>query len=294
VAEGVVIQIEKLSYTYLRGTPFQVPALNNIDLYIHRNESVGVIGPTGSGKSTLLHHMNGLFRPQQGDLQVYGMRLGDPEVNIREVRRRVGLVFQNPEDQLFEQYVGDDVAFGPRNYHRSKEEVREVVRSALSMVGLPFSFKDRLIAELSLGEKRRVALAGVFAMETEMLVLDEPTASLDPEGRRELLNILKGWRSVKGRTMVVVSHSIEDIVELADRILVMAEGRIVFDGGTRELFRGKDLIHSVQLVPPVSRQVIYELFERGFLPAENVFEHEALSNEEVAEYLGGILHARRI
>jgi energy-coupling factor transport system ATP-binding protein len=290
MAEGPVIRVEDLSYVYLRGTPLQVMALDRVNLHIHRNESLGIVGPTGSGKSTLLHHLNGLFRPQQGEVTVHGMSLSDPHTDIREVRRRVGLVFQNPEDQLFERYAGDDVAFGPRNFDLTKDEVRERVRTALHMVGLPFSFKDRLTAELSLGEKRRVGLAGVFAMQTDVLVLDEPTASLDPGGRRELIGILKRWREVSGRAMVLVSHNIEDVIELADQMVVMLEGRIAFSGRTRELFRDKDIVRSYQLVPPVALQLIYELAERGVHWAEHVSGLEAMRTEEVIEYLGELLH----
>jgi len=292
VTQGVVIDVRDLSHAYMPGTPLEVQSLRRVNFRVCRNETVGIVGPTGSGKSTLLYHLNGLLRPQKGEVVVGGIELSNRSADVRRVRSMVGLVFQNPEDQLFEQYAGDDVAFGPRNYDLSKEEIRERVRKALEMVGLPFSFKDRLTADLSLGEKRRVALAGVFALEPEVLVIDEPTASLDPGGRRELIEVLKQWRKAPRRAMVIVSHSMEDILELADRTCVLAEGRMVYSGGTGDLFLDRNLLQAHDLVPPVSLQVVYGLEDRGFILQGKFPGKSLLTTREVAEAVGGMLHGQ--
>ncbi|UCB46151.1 MAG: energy-coupling factor transporter ATPase [Spirochaetota bacterium] len=259
-----VITLKKLSHTYLTGTSLEVRSLHEVDLEVCLGETVGIIGPSGSGKSTLLYHLNGLFRPQSGEVIIFNVPLSDPEADFKDIRRRVGLVFQNPEKQLFERYVGDDIAFGPRNLQLSTIEVREKVREAMNLVGLPFSFKDRLITRLSVGEKRRVAIAGVLAMDPEVLVLDEPVASLDPEGRQDLFHIIDLWRSKKNRAVVIVSHHMEDIVELSDRIYVMTEGEILISGTPERVFSHSGLLMEHGLTLPVTVQLIHRLRAHGY------------------------------
>jgi len=280
-----VIEVRKLTHRYLAGTPLEVQSLRGIDFTLYTDEIVGIVGPTGSGKSTLLCHLNGLIRPQEGDVRVFGVSLADSRADMRMIRKRIGMLFQNPEQQLFERFAGDDVAFGPRNYDLSKEEVREAVRRAMEMVGLPFSYKDRLTADLSLGEKRRLALAGVFALDPEILVLDEPTASLDPEGRRQVLGVLKGWRREPGRSLIVVSHNMEDIAELADRTYLLSDGEVVYSGVTGKLFADRELLLRQGLALTVPLQVVHRLSQNGIsLGKGNV------SARGVAEEIGSVLH----
>jgi len=285
VQKNPVIEVRELSHRYLADTPLEVQSLRSVHFTLYANENVGIVGPTGSGKSTLLYHLNGLIRPQEGDVRVYGVSLSDSKADVRMIRKRIGMLFQNPEQQLFERFAGDDVAFGPRNFNLPREEVRERVRRAMEMVGLPFSCKDRLTADLSLGEKRRLALAGVFALEPEILVLDEPTASLDPEGRMRVLEVLRGWRREPGRSLVVVSHNMEDIAELADRIYLLSGGKMVYSGMTGELFADREFLVRQGLALTVPLQVLHMLSEHGILLGRG-----SLSARDVAEEIGGMLH----
>jgi energy-coupling factor transporter ATPase len=280
-----VIEVRGLSHRYLAGTPLEVQSLRDVHFTLCTNENVGIVGPTGSGKSTLLYHLNGLIRPQEGDVRVYGVSLADSRVDVRMIRKRIGMLFQNPEQQLFERFAGDDVAFGPRNFNLTGEEVRERVRRAMDMVGLPFSYKDRLTADLSLGEKRRLALAGVFALEPEILVLDEPTASLDPEGRKQVLEVLRKWRRKPGHSLVVVSHTMEDIAELADRTYLLSGGEMVYSGMTGELFKDREFLLGQGLSLTVPLQVLHMLSEHGMPLGRG-----SLSARDVAEEIGGMLH----
>jgi len=286
LSEMPVIEVKNLSHTYLPGTPLEVVSLKNVNLQLFKNETVGIIGPAGSGKSTLLHHLNGLLRPMHGDVQIKGISVSGWSGDIRVMRQKIGLVFQNPENQLFKQYAGDDVAFGPRNMNLSQKEVRKRVRNAMKMVGLPFSYKDRLTAGLSLGEKRRLALAGVLAMEPQVLVLDEPTASLDPEGRRELLGILSGWRSEGEKAIVIASHNMEDIVDLSSRVYVLVSGKILLHGATREVFSHYDLLVQNSLSVPAAAEVVFKLARRGYSVSTDV-----LNIEEAAREIKGLFHA---
>ncbi len=289
---GVVIEVKRLFHTYLPDTAMEVQSLNGVDFTVERGETVGVIGPSGSGKSTLLQHLNGLIRISgsgNGEVIVFGMNLSDQSIDMRTVRQKVALLFQNPEDQLFERYTGDDIAFGPRNLGVSKEEVRERVRRAMDMVGLPFSFKDRITGDLSQGEKRRVALAGVFAMEPEVLVLDEPTAGLDPQGKRRLIDVLDRWRSHTGRSMVLVSHTMEDIAELADRVCVLVLGTVVLSGTVPEVFSSYEILLNSGLSVPIAVEIARRLSDEGFTVPENVIQVK-----QVVSVVQGILHAKRV
>ena len=281
-----IITVRALSHTYLQGTPLETRALFGVDLQVQAGETVGIIGPTGSGKSTLLQHLNGLLRPQQGDVLVNDTSLSDPSADIRDIRRRVGLLFQSPEDQLFERYAGDDVAFGPRNLGVPQEEVRRRVRRAMEMVGLPFAFKDRLTADLSQGQRRRLALAGVLALEPQVLVLDEPTAGLDPQGRRALLRTLSAWGSQGEQATVMASHNMEDIAELCDCVHVLVAGEIILRGSPREVFSHYDTLVNCGLSVPVPTEVMIRLLRRGYqVPAD------VLTAEEAAEGIEALIHA---
>lgn len=283
-----LIQVQGLHHTYLRGTPLETTALCGVDLEVGRGEAAGIMGPTGSGKSTLLQFLNGLLTSQAGQVLLDGQDLSDPKTDRRAIRFWVGLLFQHPGDQLFERYLGDDVAFGPRAMGLPREEVRERVRWAMEAVGLPFEqFKDRLTTTLSGGERHKAALAGVLALEPEVLVLDEPTAGLDPRSRRDLLALLHRWREERGGTLVVATHNMEDLAELAERTYLLADGKVMLGGSTRQVFaRGEELAHH-GLSTPQATAVIRALRARG-LP---LFNH-ILTIPEAADQIAALLRHR--
>ncbi len=253
-ASEAVITVSHLAHYYLRGSPLQVQALFDVNLEVRQGEILGIVGQTGSGKSTIIQHFNALLRPHAGSVVALGHDLGAPDLDVMAVRRKVGLVFQAPEAQLFEQYVGDDVAFGPRNLKLPKDQVRERVRVAMESVGLPFEqFKDRITFALSGGQMRRVALAGVLALEPEVLVLDEPTAGLDPAGREQIWGLIRGLHA-RGLTVVVISHNMEELAAAVDRLVVIAGGRVALTGTPRELFAQPQVLASLRLgVPAITR-----------------------------------------
>lgn len=259
-----LIEVRGLWHVYLQNTPLETTALRGVDLEVAERELAAIIGHTGSGKSTLVQHLNGLLRPQRGTVRVAGYDLSDPSVDLRQARRLVGLVFQFPEQQLFEPTVGDDVAFGPRRLGCSREEVRRRVREAMEAVGLGFeTFKDRYTFGLSGGEMRRVAIAGVLALEPRALVLDEPTASLDPRGRVELLDMIKRLRDERGLTVVIVSHNMEEVAELADRVWVMAGGRVALSGETHTVFQQWQRLRELGLGVPQVTRLMHDLADHG-------------------------------
>ncbi len=259
-----VIQVEDLHHTYLPGTPFEAVSLRGVDMRVDEGEIVAIIGPTGSGKSTLIQHFNALIRPQQGNVMVLGRDVSEENLDLKWLRSQVGMVFQSPEQQLFEQYVGDDIAFGPRNLGLDRAEVRQRVRQGMETVGLDFEgFKDRLTFSLSGGEMRKVAIAGVLALQPQILVFDEPTSGLDPETAREFLTRIKEWQHRDRLTIVLVSHDMEAVAHLADRIYVIAEGRSVREGTPREIFSQCDLLRGCGLDLPQIAQVMHGLRDRG-------------------------------
>ena len=273
------LTVRNLSFSYLRGTPLETPALVDVSVDVARGEVVGVVGPTGCGKSTLLQHLGGLLHPQAGHVWVDGVDLANPSTDLRLVRRRVGLVFQSPEAQLFERYVGDDVAFGPRNLGLGRPAVRQRVRDSLEAVGLDFdAFKDRLTLTLSGGERRRVALAGILAMEPDALLLDEPTAGLDPLGREELLDRLRQWQIDRHLTVVISSHNMDDLAYLADRVYVLHQGRNAFDGTARAVFAQASRLQQLGLEAPAMSTLLTTLADSGF-----PVRREALSVREAAD-----------
>ncbi len=280
-----VIDVADLVHFYMRGTPLEVQALFGVDLQVRRGEVIGIIGHTGSGKSTVLQHLNGLLRAHGGSVHVFGQDTADLATDLRAIRRRVGLVFQFPEAQLFEQYVGDDIAFGPRKMGLDHAQVRARVRKAMESVELGFEeYKDRMAIQLSGGERRRVALAGVLALEPEVLVLDEPTAGLDPQGRRHLLGNILALRD-KGVTLVIVSHNMEELAEVSDRIYVLAEGRTVMEGTPADVFGNGAALRAQGLDAPTIMQLADALAAKGLLPPSAMTTRAALV-DAIAPLLG--------
>ena len=252
-----------LDYTYGPGTAFEHHVLKHVNFEIKDGEFVGLIGHTGSGKCTLIQHLNGLIKADSGDILYHGTSIYSEGYKLRELRGRVGLVFQYPEHQLFEADVFSDVCFGPKNLGCSEEEVKKRARHALSLVGMDESFYGRSPFELSGGQKRRVAIAGVLAMRPEMMILDEPTAGLDPRGRDEILNQIERLNRQHGLTILLVSHSMEDVARYVDRIMVMNHGEKVFDGPPREVFLHYRELESMGLAAPQITYVVQGLRERG-------------------------------
>lgn len=280
---GNIIEVEDLRYTYMENTPLAHQALAGVHLSVEEGECVAIIGQTGSGKSTLIQHFNGLLRPQRGKVWVDGQDLSDPALNLRELRRKVGLVFQNPEDQLFEKLVGDDIAFGPFKMGLPLKEVRDRVQWAMEMVGLSFEeMKDRPTYALSGGQKRKVALAGVLALRPKVLVLDEPTAGLDPRSRKELLDRIEGFNRREKLTVIFVSHNMEEVAYLADRVLVMASGKIIAQGTPREIFGNREILLKHQIGAPETVEILYRLQELGYPVDPGAFEVESAAAEIVS------------
>ncbi|MGG4494677.1 energy-coupling factor transporter ATPase [Brevibacillus reuszeri] len=260
-----MVSVKNLSHVYMQGTPLQHRALDQVDLEVAEGECLAIIGHTGSGKSTLIQHFNGLIRPQSGSVVINGLDVSQPKLDIRTLRRQVGLVFQNPEDQLFEKLVGDDVAYGPFKMGLPLEEVRRRVHWAMELVGLSFQeMRDRPTFALSGGQKRKVALAGVLSLQPKVLVLDEPTAGLDPRSRKELLERIRGLNREEKLTVIFVSHNMEEVAQLADRVYVMANGKAVLDGTPRQIFGNQQLLRDYHIGTPESVDILYRLREEGY------------------------------
>ena len=279
-----VITVKNLAHTYLSGTPLSYRALTDVSIQVNEKSAFGIVGVTGSGKSTLLQHLNGLLLPQEGTVKIGPYDMSLPKLDTKAVRRMVGLVFQIPETQLFEQYVGDEIAYGPRLLG-VKENLREQVRWAMDMVGLDFdSYKDRLTFTLSGGERRKVALASVISMKPEILLLDEPAAGLDPAARRELLLKLKQMQA-QGLTLVFSSHQMEDMAVLAERLTVLKDGRDTFTGSTGEVFSQSERLKELGLEPPVVTRVAEGMRKLGW-PLSAGITSRALLIEEVGQLVG--------
>lgn len=271
------IKIKGLNYIYAAGTPFEKAALKDINLEIADGEFAGIIGHTGSGKSTLIQHINGLIRPTSGEIEVDGRKISGQSSSLNTLCREVGLVFQYPEHQLFELTVAKDIAFGPKNLGLPLEEVEQRVKEAAALVGLKEKYMEKSPFELSGGQKRRVAIAGVLAMRPKILILDEPTAGLDPKGRDSILRQIRQLHRQTGATVLLVSHSMEDVAEYVDRVIAMNDGRIVLDGTPREVFSQRDTLLSIGLAVPQITELAYHLRERGFtLPTAVITLEEAL------------------
>ena len=284
----MIIEIENLNYIYNPNTPFEKKALDNINLDIKEGDFIGLIGHTGSGKSTLVQHLNGLIKPTTGKIIVDGIDITSKDAKLRDIRQKVGLVFQYPEHQLFEETVYKDIAFGPKNLGLGEGEIHERVKKAMDLVGLGFNdLKDRSPFELSGGQKRRVAIAGVLAMKPKVLVLDEPTAGLDPKGRDEILGRIQKLYQEEGITIILVSHSMEDIARLVNRIVVMHKGKIAEEGYTREIFKQPEKLEKIGLgIPQITS------FMRRYKLEGNKIRDDILTVEEAKEEIINYLRSR--
>lgn len=257
------IQVDDLCYAYGEGTALERQALKHVSFEIKDGEFVGLIGHTGSGKSTLIQHLNGLIKPTSGDIKYNGVSIYSQGYKLKDLRSKVGLVFQYPEYQLFEADVFTDVCFGPKNLGLSQEEIEKRARHALKLVGLDEKYYKQSPFELSGGQKRRVAIAGVLAMRPEMMILDEPTAGLDPQGRDEILGQIERLNREHGLTILVVSHSMEDMARYVDRVMVMNDGVKMFDDTPREVFRHYKELEKIGLAAPQITYIVQGLRERG-------------------------------
>ena len=258
------LELKNVNFTYNPGTPMQQDVLKDINVTIEKGEFLAIMGHTGSGKSTLIQHMNALVSPTSGQVLFDGQDIFAQGFDKRMLRSKVGMVFQYPEHQLFEETVFEDICFGPRNLKLSEEEVKARAEEAMKLTGVPDDFRDRSPFELSGGQKRRVAIAGVLAMKPEYLILDEPTAGLDPGGRDEILDLLKELHEKSGISIILVSHSMEDIANYAQRILVLNDGRIVLSGTPREVFQHADELAGYGLSVPQAALIMHALKEKGF------------------------------
>jgi energy-coupling factor transport system ATP-binding protein len=270
-AASVVIRCDRLSHVYQRGTPFETAAVDDVSLEIRAGEAVGIIGATGSGKSTLVQHFNALLRPTQGRVYLDDVDIHAREVDRRRVRQQIALLFQYPEQQLFEETVAADVAFGPRNLGLGEDEIHRRVEQALRQVGLdPARFGPRSPFTLSNGEMRRTAIAGLLAMQPRMLILDEPTAGLDPAGRREILGHVARLRREAGLTLVLITHSMDAVAALCDRVVVLDHGRLVDDGPVRTVFSDAPKLASLGLDVPQASRCVHRLREAGWAVRRDV------------------------
>jgi len=279
------IETKNLTYIYSEGLPHQQIAIEDVSFKIDDGSFTGIIGHTGSGKSTLVQHLNGLLMPNSGSVIVDGMDITKKEVPMRDVRRKIGLVFQYPEYQLFEETVAKDVAFGPMNLGLSEEEIGVRVREALSLVGMDYDiYAERSPFELSGGQKRRVAIAGVLAMRPSVLILDEPTAGLDPKGHKDILDMIKRIHKENRGIIILVSHNMGDIVTHADKVLVMEGGRLVMEGTPKEVFSRENELAQIGLALPPAAQLMKKIRERGIEIAG-----QPLTLEEAEEAIFSVL-----
>lgn len=275
----MTILVNELEHIYSRGTAYEKKALHNVNLRIENGEMIGLIGHTGSGKSTLIQHLNGLLKPTGGGVYYDGADVSDKDFSLKKLRSKVGLVFQYPEHQLFESTVIEDVKFGPRNIGMEPLDVDMHAFEALRQVGIEEELLDVSPLELSGGQKRRVAIAGVLAMEPEVLVLDEPTAGLDPEGRDEILNLVKKLHDERGITVIIVSHSMEDMARYVNRLVVMDKGTIAYDGTPAEVFSHYRELEKLGLMAPQVTYVIEGLAKRGIsLPHNAITVEQAVAS----------------
>ncbi|GAA0108653.1 energy-coupling factor transporter ATPase [Clostridium tertium] len=266
------IKIENLVHVYMPKSPFEKVALNNVNIEINEGEFVALIGHTGSGKSTLIQHMNGLLKPTSGRIVVDGEDITKDGVKLTDIRKKVGLVFQYPEYQLFEETIEKDIEFGPRNLGLSDDEITKRVKKSMEMVGLDYdTYRNKSPFDLSGGQKRRVAIAGVIAMEPKVLILDEPTAGLDPKGRDDILEQIKVLHDEYKMTIILVSHSMEDVGKLAERIIVMNKGEVALEGTPAKVFKEVETLENIGLAVPQVTYLMRELKRRGFNVSDEIY-----------------------
>ncbi|MCT4634346.1 MAG: energy-coupling factor transporter ATPase [Firmicutes bacterium] len=281
------IIIKNLNKIYDEGTPYETVALKDVNIEVKEGEFIGLIGHTGSGKSTLIQHLNGLVKPSSGEIVVNGYDISSSKSNLREVRKRVGLVFQYPEYQLFEETVAKDIAYGPTNLGLDEKEIDKRVRESMEAVGLNYDkVADKSPFELSGGQRRRVAIAGVIAMNPEVLILDEPTAGLDPMGREEILSEIKDLHEKKKITVILVSHSMDDISKIAEKIVVMDKGRVKMYDHVHKIFSRGEELKEVGLDVPQITALMAKLKEKGYELKDNIFSIED-AKKEILKVFGG-------
>ena len=285
----MAIEVKDLQYTYSPGLPGETKALDGVSFNIDDGSICGIIGHTGSGKSTLLQAIDGLIKPSDGEIIIDGISLTDKETSLVDVRKRVGIVFQYPEYQLFEETVAKDVSFGPSNLGLEGDELEAAVRSSIELVGLDYErIKDKSPFELSGGQKRRVAIAGVIAMNPGILILDEPTAGLDPTAHKEILSMVKRIHETRNIIIVFVSHNMGDVADMCDKVLVMNEGRIILDGTPRYVFGQKDVLDEIGLGVTPAAEIVGRIRER--IPE---IDSDVLSMEEAAASLAEFIKRKR-
>ena len=282
------IVVKDLQFTYSANSPYETRALKNINLTINEGDFLGIVGHTGSGKSTFIQHLNGLIRVQEGEVEVFDIKLTNakkPKPDLQKLRSLVGMVFQYPEYQLFEETVYKDVAFGPKNLGLSNEEIDSRVKEAIELVGLDFEkFKDRAPFELSGGQKRRVAIAGIIAMKPKVLILDEPTAGLDPSGKEQILELIKSLKEKCSPTIIVISHDIDEITRFANRLVVFNDGKVAFDEPMKELFKHQKELVDMGLDIPLAIKIANDLKSKGVTLNDNIVTMSDLLKEIINAY----------
>jgi energy-coupling factor transport system ATP-binding protein len=283
-----LIELRNVSVVYGPKTPYEVKALTDVSLSIESSEFVGIIGPTGSGKSTLIQLMNGLIKPDKGEVLVEGVRLSELKGSqLKEIRKKVGLVFQYPENQVFEETVEREIAYGPRNLGLNREEIQARVVKAMDYVGMDYGeYRDRSPFGLSGGQLRRIAIASILAMEPQVLILDEPTAGMDPQSRRDILDRITGLHREREMTVVLVSHNMEDVARLAKKIFVLSEGRLVMEGTPRDIFSQPEKVRRLGLEIPAMTDLMVRLSARGAQVRTDVFT-ESAARDELLKHLKG-------
>jgi len=282
------ITLKNVTFVYMPNTPYETKALDNISFEIKDGEFIGLIGHTGSGKSTLLQHLNGLLKPAAGEVLINGRNINEKAPDIKKLRANVGLVFQYPEYQLFEETVYKDVAFGPKNLGFNQGEIDKLVRDSLELVEMDFdTFADKSPFELSGGQKRRIALAGILAMNPTTLILDEPMAGLDPQGRQSTMQLLRKMNKA-GKTIIMVSHYMDDVAMLCDRVMVMSNGKIVKDDSTKNIFADAEYLLKLGLDIPFASRVIYELKKTG------KFVDDTINIAELADIISNKINSKKV
>ncbi len=281
----MLIELKNVTHIYNQGQP--IKALDNINLLVKDNEFIGLVGHTGSGKSTLVQLFNGLISPSAGNVTIDGVNITSKKGNLKQIRQKIGLVFQYPEHQLFEETIYNDVAFGPRNLDLPEEEVARRVKESLELVGLKFeSFKERSPFNLSGGQQRKVAIAGVLAMKPQVLILDEPSAGLDPQGRLQLLKLLEFLHHDVGMTIILISHRMEEIARLSSRVIVMSKGKIKFDNTPESVFSNVEEIRGLGLDLPEITEILWRIKNKGYNVRTNLFTLDQAIKEIAGELRG--------